>query len=151
MSATNDDRELHMPSDVRALAKMPRAVAPALRFHDDPRSLDLWRHAVNAFLWLSGLAIVLPMANAVTDTVLMAGAAIGWLATTIAYVRGQGWHPIAGAKLRRARALYASDADAGLSAMRELAASPVGGSIRTGPNRQCSLPSARVKNMVGTP
>lgn len=108
---------------MRALARMPRAVSPSLRFHDNPRSLDLMQHLV--VLMFSGTLAPWLFLIMGIPTIASALFVLGCVATSAAYsARRQQWRPGARVRLRAAQLALARDRESGLSAMRELVAAP---------------------------
>ena len=117
---------------MRALARMPRAVSPSLRFHDNPRSLDLMQHLV--VLMFSGTLAPWLFLIMGIPTIASALFVLGCVATSAAYsARRQQWRPGARVRLRAAQLALARDRESGLSAMRELVAAPADATVnRTG-------------------
>ncbi|MCA9661001.1 MAG: hypothetical protein KC486_21850, partial [Myxococcales bacterium] len=103
--------ETHAPT--QALVRAPRAVSPALRFHDDPRPLDLAQHLV-VLAFSAALAPWVAVLVDVAAPVVLPVVVASLSASLVASARRHGWRPDLDLRLRAARRALARRQVSGL-------------------------------------
>lgn len=124
VSAPSVDAEHHVEdptAQTQVLARVPRAISPALRFHDDPRPLDLAQHLV--VLAFSGA--LAPWVALMVDTsapVALAVVVASLSGSLVASARRHGWRPDLDLRLRLAQRALARRSVTGRRTIRALVA-----------------------------